>query len=159
MAVVRRMVFALTVVTIVTMVVAFSPPSAAVTTSKIGPRQHYVGLVNAKRSGAVIHVACPGPSGRTGAPTGGQTVNVKRVSSGGGYTGSAAHEIWAQFGRDARHVVGFTSYNTPKAIPASLRLPCRGTGTVTFTTCFGTMPCAANAKAYVVKVKFVNVAV
>ena len=113
MAVVRRMVFALTVITIVTMIVAFSPPSAAVTTSKIGPRQHYVGLVNAKPSGAVIHVACPGPSGRTGPPTGGQTVNVKRVSSGSGYTGSAAHEIWAQFGRDG--AFPFLAQVTPPA--------------------------------------------
>ena len=160
MTVLRRLVFAVTIVAVLVCGVAVVGTSAAAS-SKIGPNQHYVGLVNAKHSGAVIRVACPGPAGdhRTGAPLRGQTVNVKRVSSRDGDTGSAAHEIWAQFGRDTVHVVAFMSYNTPKPIPTSLRLPCSGTGTVAFTTCFGTMPCAANAKADVVKVSFANVAV
>jgi hypothetical protein len=86
-------------------------------------------------------------------------VKVERVRSGGGYTGSVAHEIWTEFNQDAFHVVGFITYNTAQAIPTGLQLPCGGTGTVTFTTCFGTLPCAANAKADVVPVTFVNLAV
>ena len=135
------------------------PAQAA--TPPIGPGQHFVGLVNNKHVGAVIYVVCPGPAGgnRTGPPAGNQTVKVVRVASGGGYTGSSAHEIWAEFNKDAIHVVGFTTYNTPKAIPTSLQLPCSGTGTVTFTTCFGSLPCAANAKNNVVPVTFENIAV
>jgi hypothetical protein len=131
---------------------------AQATTPPIGPNQHHVGLVNNKHVGAVIYVICPGPPGGTGSPAGNQTVKVVHVTSGGGYTGSSAHEIWAEFNKDAFHVVGFTTYNTPKAIPTGLQLPCSGRGTVTFTTCFGTLPCRANAKANVVPVTFENIA-
>ena len=142
------------------MVVGTAVPASA-TTSPIGPNQHYVGIVNGKHVGAIIDVVCPGPAGgnRTGPPTSNQIVKVVRVSSGGGDTGSIAHEVWAEFNKDALHVVGFTTYNSPKAIPTSVRLPCSGTGTVTFTTCFGTLPCAANAKDNVVAVTFENMAV
>ena len=156
MTVLRRTIYTVAVATIA---VGFLSTSAVATS--IGPKQHYLGLVNAKHANAVIHVACPGPAGghRTGPPVGRQTVSVKRATSGGGYTGSLAHEVWAEFNKDAIHVAGFTTYNTPKAIPTSLRLPCGGTGTVTFTTCFGTLPCSANAKDDVVRVTFVNIAV
>jgi hypothetical protein len=155
------MIYAVAIVTVVAMVVGISPPSAAAPAAKIDPNQRYLGYLNGKHTNAVIRVACPGPVGgnRTGPPVGKQTVTVKRVSSGSGYTGSFAHEVWAQFGKDALHVVGFTSYNTPKAIPTALRLPCSGTGTVTCTTCFGTLPCASNAKDDVVHVTFANIAV
>jgi hypothetical protein len=85
-------------------------------------------------------------------------VSVKRVASGDGYTGSLAHEIWAQFNTDDFNVVGFTGYRTPQPIPTSLQLPGGGTGTVTFTTCFGTLLCAVDAKDDVVPVTFVNIA-
>jgi hypothetical protein len=161
MAVIRRMIWVVAIVAVVGMVVGFSPPSAATPSSRIGANQHYLGYVNGKHANAVIRVACPGPVGgnRTGPPEGKQTVTVKRVSSAGGYTGSFAHEVWAQFGKDALHVVGFTSYNTPMAIPTALRLPCSGTGTVTFTTCFGTLACASSAKADIVHVTVENIAV
>jgi hypothetical protein len=71
--------------------------------------------------------------------------------------GWRVHRIVGQ--PDAIHVVGFTTYNTAKAIPTSLQLPCSGKGTVTFTTCFGTVPCAANARNDVVPVTFENLAV
>jgi hypothetical protein len=133
-------------------------PAQAATTP-IGPNQHFVGLVNDKHAGAVIYVICPGPAGgdRTGPPAGTQTVEVLRVASGGGYTGPS-HHIWAEFDKDAIHVVGFTTYKTAKAIPTGLQLPCSGTGTVTFTTCFGTRPCAATANDDVVPVTFENIA-
>ena len=142
-------------------VVTLGTPIPAHATQPIRPHQHFVGLVNNKHVGAVIYVVCPGPAGgdRTGPPAGGQSVKVVRVASGGGYTGSSGNRIWAEFNKDAIHVVGFTTYNTPKAIPSSLQLPCSGTGTVTFTTCFGTVPCAADTKNDVVPVTFENIAV
>ena len=146
---------------LITIVVFAMAIPAQAATPPIGPNQHFVGFVNNKHVGAVIYVVCPGPAGgdRTGPPAGNQTVKVVRVASGGGYTGSSAHEIWAEFNKDAIHVVGFMRYNVAKAIPTSLRLPCSGKGTVTFTTCFGTLPCAANAKDNVVPVTFENIAV
>src|SRR4051812_28518682 len=112
-------------VAVLAIVVAFGPPiPAQAATPPIRPNQHFIGLVNNKHVGAVIYVVCPGPAGgdRTGPPAGNQTVKVARVASGGGYTGSSAHELWAQFNKDSIHVVGFTTYNTAKAIPSSLQL-------------------------------------
>ena len=135
------------------------PAPASGTT--IGPKQHFAGLVNGKRTNVVIRVVCPGPAGgrRTGPPAGGQSVSIERVRSGRGYTGSSAHEIWVKFGADSRHVVGFTSYGVRKTIPRALQLPCRGTGKVTFTTCFGTQPCSATAQDDHVRVTYENIAV
>jgi len=153
-----RLALLATVITIAT------PVPASAKTSPVGPNQHYAGYVNNKHVGAVIYVVCPGPAGgsRTGAPAGGQTVEVERVRAhakkGSGYTGSGAHEIWAQFNNDSSSVVGFTSYNVAEAIPTSLQLPCDGKGIVTFTTCFDTVPCAANAKDDLVPVTFENIA-
>jgi hypothetical protein len=156
MTVIRSMLRLLAIVAITAIVIgAAAAPAAAA----IGPNQHYKGLVNGEHTGAVIYVVCPGPAiGQTGPPAGNQTVAVRRARSGGGYTGSFAHEIWAQFGSDQLHVVGFTHYNVAEPIPTELRLPCQGTGTVTFTTCFGTMPCAADATADTVTVTFENIA-
>ena len=142
-------------------IVGIAMPASA-TGSPIGPNQHYLGYVNHKHVGAVVYVICPGPAnppGRTGPPAGNQPVSVVRVMSGGGYTGSFAHAVWAEFNKNTTTVVAFTSYYTPKSIPTKLRLPCSGKGTVTFTTCFGTLPCAANAKDDVVPVTFLNIAV
>ncbi|MDP9336756.1 MAG: hypothetical protein M3Q30_26075 [Actinomycetota bacterium] len=158
-SVLRAIAVAALVIGTVVIVIATVATPAAATTSPIGPKQHYIGLVNAEHAGAVIYVVCPGPAGRSGPPAGGQTVAVRRVPSGGGYTGTFAHQIWAQFGSDQVHVVGFTAYDVAKPIPTSLRLPCQGTGTVTFTTCFGTKPCAANSKPDTVTVTFENIAV
>jgi hypothetical protein len=139
---------------------SISPAAASTATDRIGPNQHYSGLVNGQHANAVIYVVCPGPAsaGRTGPPAGNQTVNVVRTPKGGGYTGAFAHEIWAQF-NDNFNVVGFTRYNTPQAIPTGLQLPCGGAGAVTFTTCFGTLPCSATAEDDVVPVTYENIAV
>jgi len=149
--------------TVVTLAAAglIGSTDAAATGTAIGPHQHYIGLVNGKHKGAAIDVVCPGPAGgtRTGPPTGKQTVSVRRIRSDGGNTGSIAHQVWAQFGKDERHVVRFNRYDVSKPFPTGLRLPCQGTGTVTFTTCFGTLPCAANAKDDRVTVRYVNIAV
>ena len=134
---------------------------SAMASQSVGPNQHYLGLVNGKNAGAVIEVVCPGPAGlnRTGPPVGGQTVGVVRAASGGGFTGSLAHVIWAEFNQSQANAVGFATYRTPKPISTTLQLPCGGTGTVTFTTCFGTLPCASNARDDVVLVTFLNIAV
>jgi hypothetical protein len=136
---------------------ASSPAAVAVS---IGPHQHYIGLVSGEHVNAVIYVVCPGPATlhRTGPPAGNQTVSVRRARAGGGETGSIAHEIWAEFNKDVVHVVGFTRYHTAEAIPTTLQLPCEGTGTVTFTPCFGTIPCATDARDDVVPVSFINIA-
>ena len=125
----------------------------------IGPEQHYLGLVNGKNAKATIMVVCPGPAaGGTGPPAGNQTVAVTQVATGGGNTGSMGHEVWTQFGADRFHVVAFANYDTPATIPTTLQLPCQGTGLVDFTTCFGTMPCAADSVDNIVTVTFVNIA-
>jgi hypothetical protein len=137
----------------------FGMPVGA-TGSVIGPNERYFGFVNGKHSQAFIHVVCRGPAGglRTGPPTPHQSVSVQHLRSGGGNTGSIAGEIWAEFDNDTVHVVGFTHYGSSKPIPTALRLPCRGTGTVRFATCFGTQPCGATARDNIVRVTFVNIA-
>jgi len=137
----------------------FGMPASA-TGYSIGPSEHYFGFVNGKHSQAFVTVVCPGPAGgsRTGPPTAHQSVSVQHLRSGGGDTGSIAHEIWAEFDNDRLHVVRFTNYGPAKPIPTALRLPCQGTGTVTFTTCFGTPSCAATSRDNIVKVTFVNIA-
>jgi len=138
-----------------------TPPGGGGGGAPIGPHQHYVGVVNGSTTKAVIDVVCPGPAGgnRTGPPAANQTVAVHQVASGGGDTGSVAHELWAQFPKDLLHLVAFHTYDTPGTIPASLRLPCSGTGIIDFTTCFGTLPCATDAVDDLVPVTFVNIAV
>jgi hypothetical protein len=81
------------------------------------------------------------------------------MPTGGGYTGKSGHGIWAQFGADTRHVVRFDSYGVARALPSGLRLPCGGSGRVTFTTCFGTLPCSADAHDDHVGVTYENIAV
>jgi hypothetical protein len=155
---------AATFATSTTSTTASSGASTTTTTVKggtpIGPEQHYLGLVNGTDTKATIFVVCPGPANaRTGPPAGNQTVAVTQVAAGGGNTGSLGHEIWTQFGPDQIHVVAFATYDTPATIPTTLQLPCEGTGTVDFTTCFGTLPCALDAVDNVVTVTFVNIAV
>jgi hypothetical protein len=86
MAVIRRMIYAVALVAVVAIAIGFASPSAAVPTSAVGPKQHYLGYVNGRHAQAVIRVVCPGPVGgnRTGPAVGGQTVTVKRVPSGVG---------------------------------------------------------------------------
>jgi hypothetical protein len=127
---------------------------------KIGPEQHFIGLVNGKSSDAVIYVVCPGPAGgnRTGPPAGNQTVDVHQVESGGGDTGSLGNHLWSQL--DRFHIIAsFDYYDSPAGLPNTLQLPCDGTGVVTFTSCFDTLPCGVDTVDYLVKVTFVNIAV
>jgi hypothetical protein len=139
--------------------VGFLGMPAAATGLVIGPNEHYFGFVNGKHVRAFIHVACRGPVGSlTGPPTAAQSVSVQHLRSDGADTGTVAHEIWAEFTNDRLHAVGFTRYGPSKPIPTALRLPCQGTGTVRFTTCFGAQPCSTSSRDDVVKVTFVNIA-
>jgi hypothetical protein len=128
---------------------------------QIRPNQHFVGLVNGDHADAVVYVACAGPSrlGGTGPPVGGQTVAVHRVASGGGFTGSAAQFLAAEFDSDPAEAIVFGAYDAPGEIPITAEVPCEGTGTVRFTSCFGLAPCPSDAVDYVVSVTFVNLAV
>jgi hypothetical protein len=126
--------------------------------SPIGPNQHFIGLVNGVHVGAVIRVFCPGPSNRPGPPVGGQTFAVHRVSGGGGDTGANGRTVFAFLPVGSSVLVPFSSYDSPKPIPTSARLPCSGTGTVYFSTCPLPQPCSVGAKSDDVKVTFVNIA-
>ena len=112
---------------------------------RIHSHQYFAGSVNGslgQPGPAVIRVVCPGPSvgGRTGHPLPGQTVDVSRAiptASSSGYTGDHATSISVFFGAPPPSAAGtgpvsLTRYDTPKAIPRSLDLPCGGSGVVTF---------------------------
>jgi hypothetical protein len=60
---------------------------------------------------------------------------VVQVPSGGGCTASAS-TIFAQFGSDPRQAFIFHAYGVTDPIPTTMRVPCDGTGTVTFSVCF-----------------------
>ncbi|MGI9033689.1 MAG: hypothetical protein ACR2HY_08430 [Acidimicrobiales bacterium] len=66
--------------------------------------------------------------------------------------------MWANFDSDRRHFDRFRAYGVKEPVPPS-PVPCEGTGSVTFSPCFDTLPCPAGAEDYVVKVQFVNIAV
>jgi hypothetical protein len=137
------------------------PTTIPITSGKpIGPEQHFLGLVNGTSKDATIYVVCPGPisGSRTGPPAGNQSVSVTQVAAGGGDTGSQGHELWAQFAADRLHFVAFGSYDSPMTLPATLQLPCGGTGTVDFSPCFDTLPCAVDSVDYVMNVTFVDIA-
>lgn len=132
--------------------------SVAVASSPIRPNQHFIGLINGKHVDAVIYTVCPGPAtGRDGPPQGGQTVAVRRVASGGGNTGARAHTIYALITADT--IVALKAYGSPEPIPTSARVPCDGSGTITFTTCPPPQPCGARAEPDNVPVRFVNIAI
>jgi hypothetical protein len=134
--------------------------AAGAGTQPIGPNQHFLGLVNGKNVGAVVFTVCGGPVslGRTGPPAGGQHLSVAQIASGGGYTASA-NTVFAQFSSDPAHVFVFHDYGTDEALPPTLKVPCDGTGTVTFSPCFDTLPCPVGARADVVSVRFIDLAV
>ena len=118
-------------------------------------------MVNGKRFGAVIFVACPGPVGgtSTGPPIGNQWVGVHRVAFGFGNTVPDPHLVFATLGASRSPFAAFWLYDLPQAIPPTLQVPCEGSGVVTFSSCWGTMPCAADSGPDVVPVTFVNIAV
>ena len=97
-----------------------------------------------------------------GPVAGGQTLAVRHVTSGGGYTG-LFRRIYAWFVPDTSaggpQQVSFSRYRTRMAIPATVRVPCAGTGEVVFSSCPYLAPCAAGWVPTSVPVRFENVAV
>jgi hypothetical protein len=120
----------------------------------IGPNQHFVGLVNGKHVDAVVYTICPGPGTGDGPPVSGQTVAVRRVASGGGDTGTGAHVIYARV--TPTTIVELKAYRRAEPIPTSARVPCQGTGTITFSTCPLPQPCGAGSAVDNVSVRFIN---
>jgi hypothetical protein len=151
-----------TVALAVTVVGVATPPAGA---GPIGPNQHFSGLVNGKRSSAVVTTVCAGPAaGRTGPVAGGQTLSVVRGRGRQGDTGPFT-AIYAWFfpqsggtTTTAPTQLKFESYRTPQAIPTSIQVPCDGTGEVEFSSCPYLAPCAAGWAPDVVDVRFVDIA-
>ena len=130
----------------------------------IQPNQHFIGLVNGSNAApVVVYTVCPGPAvGQPGLVAGGQTLSVARVASGYGYTGPFS-QVYAWFNQDSGgprpNMVKFTEYGVSQPIPSAVRVPCGGTGQVTFSPCPYLAPCAAGFTPDEVTVKFVNIAV
>jgi hypothetical protein len=104
----------------------------------IGPNQSFYGEVNDHAGQAIIDVNCHGPIFMllAGHPAPNQTIKALpglSPTSGGGFTGSAAHTIAVRFPDTASTTVILSDYGVPAAIPTSLTFPCVGKGTVTFT--------------------------
>lgn len=142
-----------------------SAASAAAVTdpAPIGQNQLFIGLVNGKTADATVYVACPGPvtAGETGTAISGQYVEVEPEAAGStslfGYTGSAADSITAIFGPSAvaNQGVVIHDYFVQVPIPSTLKLPCSGSGVVSFDP----TPTSATARSFTVTVTYVNIAV
>jgi hypothetical protein len=131
----------------------------------IKPRQHFAGLVNGQEGSAVVYTVCPGPvtPHRFGPLQGGQTMAVAEAAGGPGYTGPFS-QVYSWFqplpaGAARPVTLTFTQYGVAQNIPASVRVPCDGTGRAVFSSCPYLAPCAAGWVPDPVRVKFENIAV
>jgi hypothetical protein len=136
----------------------------------VGPKQYFTGSVNgiassgAAGSGAVIGVNCAGAAA-TGAPRAGQSVEVKLlvppVAANVGYTGTAATSIEANLIWTNGEVVfvaplaNFKQYSVALPIPTDIKVPCSGTGEVSFDP----QPSSSGAVSFIVPVTFESVGV
>jgi hypothetical protein len=131
--------------------------------TRIGPDEHFLGLVNGSNDDPVVYTICPGPAwpGRVGPVAGGQTMSVAEVADGGGFTGPF-DRVFAWFdpstAAGAPTQLRFRYFGIPKPVPTSIRVPCEGAGTVTFSSCPFGAPCAAGWVPDHVAVQFVNIA-
>jgi hypothetical protein len=144
---------------------ATATPAAAdgiVDPAPIAPNQHFIGEVNAHTGTATINVTCLGPvaAGQTGHPAPGQTVAALPVtvpvSNTAGFTGTAADSIVVSLTPPSAASVAIILHDwvVTAPIPATLALPCSGSGVATFTPA----PSSPTAKAATVAVTFVPVA-
>ena len=127
----------------------------------IEPNQYFTGLINGHPPGrAVIRVARPGPSSKTGSPLDNQTVEVETAPPSSaadlGYTGSTGRSITASLSTSPAAVAlgTFTSFYVKEDIPTNIAVPCSGTGTVIFAPDHG----GKKAQAARLHVTFVNIA-
>lgn len=133
----------------------------AVAQTPIRPHQHFAGVVNGELRRAVVRTVCPGPASRRGPVKPGQQMAVVKTARGQGYTGPFGQiYAWFQPVRSGKRPVmlTFARYGEPKRIPASVRVPCTGSGEAVFSSCPYLAPCPAGWVPAVVKVRFVNVA-
>jgi len=156
-----RTLLSVVVASVVMAVVGAGP---ALARGPIGPHQHFVGLVNGASSNGVVRVVCGGPvyAGRTGPVAGGQTMSVRQVPAGRGYTGLFG-SVYAWFVPQSSAVGAppmrkFTTYGRPQAVPTRARVPCGGPGQVEFSSCPYLAPCAYGWVTDYVKVRFVDIA-
>ena len=80
---------------------------------------------------------------------------VRRVTSGGGDTGTGAHVIYARV--TPTTIVELKAYRRAEPTRTSARVACQGTGTITFSTCPLPQPCGAGSEVDNVSVRFINV--
>ena len=142
--------------------VGLTVPSAAAVIDPlpIEPNQHFVGLVNGDAANATIRTDCVLPSA-TGHPVPGQYVEAQLNSpvSGAdtGFTGTAAHSLdvslaFPTSSSSTTVTIGTLSgYNIELAIPATITVPCSGSGVVAFAP----TPTSLSAKSATVKVTLV----
>jgi hypothetical protein len=150
---------------------AAQPAGAA---HRVGPDQFFTGVINGRdgNTAVPIHIgmACSGPvtPGETGHPLAGQTLAVHQlfppaVETTIGKTGKdSTIEVFfgapppasrsAVNGPAGTKTVAFVRYDTVKALPTSLTLPCSGKGTVWFVP----IPVVPPSEAAAVPVKFVS---
>ena len=150
------------------LVVLLGGMTSAGAQTRIGPNQHFLGLVNGSNSsnagGVVVYTVCAGPvyQGRMGSVAGGQTMSVAHVKSGGGYTGPLS-QVYAWFvpasAAPAPVMLKFTEYGVPQSISTTVQVPCDGTGKAEFSSCPYLAPCVYGFVPDYVNVKFVNIAV
>lgn len=137
----------------------------ALAQTPIKPKQHFAGIVNGQEGSAVVYTVCPGPvrRHRFGPVAGGQMMAVAQTAHGPGYTGPF-NQIHSWFqplaaGTSSPVTLTFTQYGVPQDIPASVRVPCDGTGHAVFSSCPYLAPCAYGWVPDPVKVTFENIAV
>lgn len=128
----------------------------------IGPNTPFIALVNGQSANTVIAVVCPFPltAGETGSPVSGQYVEVEPevVTPAGpyGFTGSAADSVDAVFtpASALSEAVVIKDWFVRVPLPSTLRLPCSGSGVVSFDP----MPGSSTARSATVTVTYGNVA-
>jgi hypothetical protein len=145
--------------TLVAGLAAIGGPAGAVVSDPvpIGPHQPFIGLVNARSTGAVIAVVCP-IGALVGRALPNQTLEVVRpavVSVKTGNTGSRGHRIVASVLPTPSTAAGvaFSSYYVTKEFPTNLPVPCRGAGIIRFNPA----PGSTTAVPYDVSVTWGNV--
>lgn len=123
----------------------------------IGTNQSFTGLVNGMADGALVTTVCPGPAGGFGQPAGGQSVAAIVDPSGDGNTGDNGAVFVEPNG--TMQVIPLRSWGEAVEIPTDISVPCDGPGVMVFDPCFGFVGCRGDARADVIRVTFVNIAV
>jgi hypothetical protein len=172
---VRLLIRALTAVGLTLVAAATLALPAGAANKKVGPSQYFTGVINGTNGNTAnpitIQVVCAGPlrSGQTGHPVNGQTLAVHELFPPSSATGSVGKtgtgsriEVFfttpppAAAARKAKSAaVVFTRYDKPQSLPASLNLPCSGTGNVWFSP----IPVVPPSQSATVPVQYENIAV